>query len=613
MRLSRAQPAPPSSRRRRLRSGSLARNLAASLAPILAGLLLGAGCGDSTLLVVRLIARNGVGDPDRLLVRFQSSSEQLDKQLIPETHPIFPKEGARTTNFSIVADGRRGPVKVLVKAVDGKGRALALGDTSTTLRPGEKVETKVVLFPTDFQVNATTSGSQTFSTVSYGRHVASDALGNFAAVWENFTCSTGSCPVLARLFDESGRPKKVNGSSDEIDVHSSSSMFYDAPAVAMQAGGAFAVAYFRCEGVGNACQLPTPTSTKRGIYVRVFSSDGKPGSPRKLDDGKATGLDGPDIVALEGGAYAVTWSEKTSSGWRIVVQLLDSKGAPKGSVRKVSESSTSELRDPAIGAAPKAHFMVVWRESCGSSCLVIKGRAYKTLASQQGPVVSLSGSSGSAGGVDIAGLPYGYAVVWTDKPSAGPDKSGTAILMRRVGIAGVPLEDAYTLNTGYAGNQSEPTIAVITGGLMLAAWSSASAPQDPAGGIRGRRLLSNGLPVGDDFPINTTTAKLQEKPSLAPIGRDAFIAVFRDHSEAGPDTDKAGIRGRLLYPDYGPHDGKIGALCDGGGKCGDNLVCTQTRVGLRCLSTCAKAGAACLNGGACTKLTGETALRCTYQ
>ena len=209
-------------------------------------------------------------------------------------------------------------------------------------------------------------------------------------------------------------------------------------------------------------------------------------------------------------------------------------------------------------------------------------------------------------------------VTWADAVSTNAG-DGIDIMAVRVGINGTPLEDPFRVNTSVASDQTQPTVARLPGGNILVVWTTADASQDPGGGLRGRAILGNGLPVGNDFPVNFRSVQLQHSPALAPVGRDAYVVVFQDDSEAGRDQSDAAIRGRLLYPDYDVANGGVGSKCTIGDaqSCGGGLICqlvsTPSTTGEpRCVNTCVANGP-CVNGGRCQKLAGQEKYLCLYQ
>ena len=82
----------------------------------------------------------------------------------------------------------------------------------------------------EFQINTTTSGNQKESSV------AMDAAGNFVVVW--YGPGVSQEDIFGRRFDLNGRPL-----GDEFSINSRTESKQQCPKVAMNAAGAFAVAW----------------------------------------------------------------------------------------------------------------------------------------------------------------------------------------------------------------------------------------------------------------------------------------------------------------------------------------------------------------------------------
>jgi hypothetical protein len=568
--------------------------------------VLSAGCGKekATALLVQVVVKNGVARASSLEVTFSHGGDRLPNilsaggELIP-----FP------TSFVILANGREGPVEVAVKAKDASEYVIGEGLASGTLIPDGTAKLQLVLYPTDFQVNARFQGDQFFSTeAAFGRGVAAAPEGSFVGVWEDACGPLARCDIYYRLFDRTATPRLnvVTGKSEEHTANQANDV-YDMPAVAMQESGNFVVAW----------QRSLVSSSTFKIYSRAFTSDGRP-DPGAASGGEVeiSGSDAatakpsvPYVAALRDKGYVVVWQQQNGSTWEIKGRYLGSSGAPAAAYNgssdpfTVTSFTTASTTRPAPAVAPGVNqgFMVVWNEGGA-----VKGRPYGQKAVPLKAAVEVDATkSGKVEEINIGTLSYGYAVIWTDTVKVGPDTDGSSIRIRRFELNGAPFqttEGEYTVNTSVAGNQSEPAIATRVDGSLLAVWTTAHTAQDPEGGIRGRRILSNFLPVGNDFAINTTQVGPQEKPSVAAASSEGFIVLFVDSSKTSPDTLGSGIRGRLVYPEYRATDGQIGALCDDV-PCGANLSCKVTETGNRCVARC-EGTSTCDHGGVCKTLSG---------
>lgn len=555
----------------------------------------------ATALHVQVVAKDGVPPASSLEVSFSNDGDRLPSILSKGSSTIdFP------ASFVILAGGRQGPVEVSVKAKNESDYVVGEGLAAGTLVTDTVAELQLVLYPTDFQVNARFQGDQFFSTeAGFGRAVAAAPDGSFVGVWEDACGPLSRCDVYYRLFDRAGAPKlnAVTGKSEEYTANEANDL-YDMPAVAMQESGNFLVAWLRMG-----------TSSK--IYGRAFTSDGRPdpsaasGAEIELSgsDVASSKPSVPCVAALRDKGYVVVWQQLNGSTWEIKGRFLGANGAPAPTsigttdpFTVTSFTTTSTKRpQPCVAPGVNQGFMVVWNEAGA-----VKGRAYGQKALPLKGVVELDATkSGLVEEVNVGYLAYGYAAIWTDNVKVGPDTDGSAIRIRRLELNGSPYqatEIEHTINTSVAGNQSDPAIATRPDGSLLAVWTTGHPAQDPEGGIRGRKILSNFLPVGSDFAINTTQVGEQARPSVAASSSESFIVLWVDSSKTPPDTLGSGIRGRLVYPEYRTTDGQIGALCDDS-PCGANLSCKVTETGSRCVARC-DTSTSCEHGGVCKTLSG---------
>ena len=97
--------------------------------------------------------------------------------------------------------------------------------------------------------------------------------------------------------------------------------------------------------------------------------------------------------------------------------------------------------------------------------------------------------------------------------------------------------------------QGNLDIARNASGQFLVVWQSNSAPGDNGFGIRGRFLDADGLPLGDEFGINTYTTGNQALPRVAGSRTDQSFLVVWESPADGTDTDGLSIRGRRIQPE----------------------------------------------------------------
>jgi RHS repeat-associated protein len=135
---------------------------------------------------------------------------------------------------------------------------------------------------------------------------------------------------------------------------------------------------------------------------------------------------------------------------------------------------------------------------------------------------------------------------------------------------GVTTSNEFLVNTFTQGNQSIPQVATLLNNESVVVWQSLDdGAGDPDGGISGQRLDADGNKLGSEFLVNTTTAGLQSKPSVAHLGNGSFIVVW-----SSPVPDPGPLPPLLL-----PTVNTVGQLFDvNGNKIGTEFVINNVTI-----------------------------------
>jgi hypothetical protein len=134
----------------------------------------------------------------------------------------------------------------------------------------------------------------------------------------------------------------------------------------------------------------------------------------------------------------------------------------------------------------------------------------------------------------VAGYSGGFVVVW-DGPSATDD---LGISARRLDADGVGLGPEFRVNTTTAGKQYRPAVAAQTSGEFVVVWRG----PDPDGvGIFGQRYDAAGSPLGGEFRVNAYTTGKQNHEDVAANPNNGTFVVTWD-SQDGSQYDVFGQR-----------------------------------------------------------------------
>ena len=181
------------------------------------------------------------------------------------------------------------------------------------------------------------------------------------------------------------------------------------------------------------------------------------------------------MAALANGSFIVVWDSYGSAGSdtsdrSIQGQRLDSSGRPQGGQFQVNTYSYLNQEDPEVAVGTDGNFVVVWQ------------------------------SFGSAGSV-------------TDTFS---------VQGQRFDAAGNEIGNEFQVNTNTAGQQREPKVTMDSDGDFAVVWNSLSGGGADTSGssIQAQRYDSMGLPIGDEFLVNSCTTGTQNRPGLAVISQE---------------------------------------------------------------------------------------------
>ena len=118
------------------------------------------------------------------------------------------------------------------------------------------------------------------------------------------------------------------------------------------------------------------------------------------------------------------------------------------------------------------------------------------------------------------------------------------IFARRFDADATPQGDDFLVNTVEVGKQDRPAVAAAADGSFVVVWQGEDVDDK---GVFGRRFDANGVAVGSEFAVNTTTEAKQDDPDVAAADDGSFVVVWRS-----PDADKDGVFGQRFGADGSP-------------------------------------------------------------
>ena len=119
----------------------------------------------------------------------------------------------------------------------------------------------------------------------------------------------------------------------------------------------------------------------------------------------------------------------------------------------------------------------------------------------------------------------GSIIAWIDR--GGNDGSGDGIFAQRFNSSGAKVGSEFLVNTTTAGDQFSPSVAVAPDGSFIIAWEGPGTGID----VWAQRYTKDGVKIGFEFLLNTTTGGSQRYPEIQFYPDGTFVAGFVDGSQ----------------------------------------------------------------------------------
>jgi len=216
----------------------------------------------------------------------------------------------------------------------------------------------------------------------------------------------------------------------------------------------------------------------------------------------------PDAVVDESGRSIFVWDgTPTGTAKEVFLRIFPADGSSPGDPVQVNTFDDDNQHFPRVAVSGDGSFLVVWLSKerpvpdQTHTRNIIRSQAFDADANPVGDEQILSTLKPlltTENKVDVAALPGGdYIVVWKSSQTFDPgEKNGHTIQGRRIGANGIPLAEQFQINSRItAENERYPAVTELADGGFLVVWTT---PQ-----VHGRRFNADFTPVGNDFDINT--------------------------------------------------------------------------------------------------------------
>lgn len=318
-----------------------------------------------------------------------------------------------------------------------------------------------------------------------------------------------------------------------------------------------AVAMDAAAGFVVSWQGPGPaTGDQEDIFARRFDSNGLPLGGEFCVNGYTAEKQLYPSAAVGGdGTLIVVWETTNlpqEGDKAICGQRYDSSGGKLGAEFVVHEDA-SVYRYPDVAADANGNFAVVWMRDRSSN--TIMARLFNADGTAATDVFEVSTARfSSVTRPSVAMDPAGFFVVtWDGDPKLA---SQDDIHARLFDPTGMPLGEQFIVNTTRDGAQQYPQAAMNSRGEFVIVWESRVDPDDAnEREVFGQRFDNLGQPLGDEFQLNTVVEGDQRYPAVAMREDGRFVAVWQSY---GQDGSRYGIFGET-----GPKAGSADINGDG--------------------------------------------------
>ena len=371
----------------------------------------------------------------------------------------------------------------------------------------------------EFLINTATAGDQDQPAV------AGFAGTQFVAVWAD----RASGSIKGQLFGVNGAK---SSSEFAINFPGTVGTKRTLPAV-IETDAGFVVAWIE--------QAP---SAAPQLKLRTFDADSLSGEERRVSSAEVEPLIRPALARLAGGAFVVVWADKRANE-RIRAQRFGADGTKEGGEFRAN-TVPGLHRIPMVAALKNGNIVIAWRARLPGPLLV-----HLQIFNATGPVGAEQTTALDITDAALAALDTGRFVIAHIR-SALDGEAGFDTTIAQLSVfepSGVFAKIKLAATTGTRIQSSWPTLAPLSGGRFLFAWTQSSTNKAAAGTNVMARMFSAKGAIGKAVQVNTLRGgqrfSLSAAASAGPAGDTAFFA-WADDSKAGADKAGRAIEGRVL-------------------------------------------------------------------
>ncbi|KKJ76823.1 hypothetical protein WH95_10995, partial [Kiloniella litopenaei] len=241
----------------------------------------------------------------------------------------------------------------------------------------------------------------------------------------------------------------------------------------------------------------------------------------------------PSVTALTGGRYAVAWGDfRSENGFDVFTQVFDSAGNAIGPERRANTFLSKNQKEVSIAGLADGGYVVTWssQDQDGSDDGIYAQRFDSAGVPVANEFRINVGTQSFQLMPNVIGLNDGTFVVAWNSFQADGDHWG--VFLRRFDADGTALSGDIQVNSEIVNRQQAPKIASLNNGGFVVVWESYD--QDgSAFGVYGQRYDAAGQVIGDEFRVNTETSLNQNNAQVSELEGGGFVVVWQSYEQDG--------------------------------------------------------------------------------
>jgi len=384
----------------------------------------------------------------------------------------------------------------------------------------------------EFLVNTSTANSQENSTITLLPN------GGFVVAWNTSTSLTDS-EVRLQVFDAAG----VKVGSEMLVANYNARL----PSITTLENGNFVVSWQGYDSVSDFNDY--------AVKARIYSpATGPLGDEFVVNTFVSSSQDVPSVAGLENGGFVVAWrtldSSQDGDNTAVKAQVYSNGGAKVGAEFLVNTEFLTQQGSPSVAGLDGGGFVITWDTNVrtgNSFDFAVKGQVFDDLGAKQGGEFRVNTNNGGTenGNAVTPLIGGGFVAVWRTDFNLGGDSSGS-IRAQLFNSTGGLVGSEFRVNAAGIGLQNEPSVSALANGGFVVAWRSDDVSQDGSlDAIKAQAYDANGLPVGDEFLVNTQAASRQIAPSVIGLTNGNF-AISWTTQDTTQDGSSLAIKAQLF-------------------------------------------------------------------